>query len=112
LPESGVLYPQSAPQPIAKPDKVITLKKNAARQQIHRYTLQFETIKEKNEEEAHQLVKESLQRFLDIVLQADPKTIIPPFLELDRNDKSVSDLSAAFHLSSVDSYHVMKKYFF
>jgi hypothetical protein len=112
LPDHGVLHPQSAPQTIVKPDKVITLKKNAARPHIHRYTLRFKTIKEKNEEEAHQLVKESLQRYLDIVLQADPKTIIPPFLELDRNDKSVSDLSAVFHLSSVDSYHVMKKYFF
>jgi len=110
--DHGFLHPQSAPQTIVKPDKVITLKKNAARPHIHRYTLRFKTIKEKNEEEAHQLVKESLQRYLDIVLQADPKTIIPPFLELDRNDKSVSDLSAVFHLSSVDSYHVMKKYFF
>ncbi len=38
--------------------------------------------------------------------------MIPPYLELDRNDKSVSDLSSAFPLSSADSYHVMKKYFF
>ena len=38
--------------------------------------------------------------------------MIPPYLELDRNDKLVSDLSSAFPLSSVDSYHVMKKYFF
>jgi hypothetical protein len=89
LPEPGVLHPQSAPQTIVKPDKVNILKKNAARPHIHRYTLRFKTIKEKNEEEVHQPVKESLQRFLDIVLQADPKTIIPPFLELDRNDKSV-----------------------
>jgi hypothetical protein len=49
---------------------------------------------------------------LEIVLQVDPKTIIPPYLELDRNDKSVSDISAAFPVSSVDSYHVIKKYFF
>ena len=66
--KTGVLYPQPTPQPIAKPDKAITLKKNASRPHIHRYTLQFETIKEKTEEEAHQLVKETLQRFLDIVL--------------------------------------------
>jgi hypothetical protein len=45
-------------------------------------------------------------------LQADPKTVMPPYLELDWNDKSVSDLSAAFSVSSVESYHVMKKYFF
>jgi len=37
---------------------------------------------------------------------------VPPYLELDRNDRSVSDLSAAFPVSSIDSYHVLKKYFF
>jgi len=37
---------------------------------------------------------------------------MPPYLELDWNDKSVSDLSAGFSVSSVESYHVMKKYSF
>jgi hypothetical protein len=57
-------------------------------------------------------VQDTLQRFLDIVLQADPKTIITPYLELDRYDKSVTDISGAFPVSSVDSYHALKKYFF
>jgi hypothetical protein len=57
-------------------------------------------------------VQDTLQRLLDIVLQADPKTILPPYLELDRNDKSVTDISGAFPVSSVDSYHALKKYFF
>jgi len=61
---------------------------------------------------ATRLFKKTLQRFLEIVLQADSKTIIPPYLELDRNDKSVSDLSTVFPVSSVDSSHVIKKYFF
>ena len=66
----------------------------------------------KSEEENQIVLQEALQRFLEIILQADPKSIVPPFLELDRNDKSVSDLSAAFPVSSIDSYHVLKKYFF
>ena len=61
---------------------------------------------------ATRLFKKTLQRFLEIVLQADSKTIVPPYLELDRNDKSVSDQSTVFLVSSVDSYHVINKYFF
>jgi hypothetical protein len=37
---------------------------------------------------------------------------LPPYLELDQNDKSVSNLSSAFSVGSVDSYHALKKYFF
>jgi len=97
---------------VAKLDKAITLKKNNTRPHIHRYTLRLKTIKVKSEDEAHQLIKDSLQRFLEIVLQADSKTIVPPYLDLDRNDKSVTDISSAFPVSSLDSYHVIKKYFF
>lgn len=109
---SGIMFAQRSPPFPARVDKAITLKKNNTREHIHRYTLRFKSIKAKSEDEGHVIVKETLQRFLEIVLQADPKTIMPPYLELDRNDKSVSDLSAAFPVSSVDSYHVMKKYFF
>jgi len=110
--DEGTLYPQPTRQLIAKTVKAILLKKNNARPHIHRYTLRLETIKEKSKEEGRQIVKDTLQQFLEIVLQVDPKTIIPPYLELDRNDKSVSDISAAFPVSSVDSYHVIKMYFF
>jgi len=79
---------------------------------IHRYTLRFKTIKAKEEEDRHQIIQDTLQKFLDIVLQADPKTIIPPYLELDRSDKTVSDLSNLFTVSSIDSHYVLKKYFF
>jgi len=88
------------------------LKKGNIRSHIHRYTLRLKTIAAKSEEDGHLLIKEALQRSLDIILQADPKTILPPYLELDRNDKSVSDLSAAFSVASIDSYHTLKKYFF
>jgi len=66
----------------------------------------------KSEEENQIILQEALQRFLEIVLQADLKSIVSPYLELDRNDRSVSDLSAAFPVSLIDSYHVLKKYFF
>ena len=58
------------------------------------------------------LFRKLFKDFLEIVLQADPKTIIPPYLKLYRSDKSVSDLSTVFPVSAVSSFHVMKKYFF
>jgi hypothetical protein len=110
--DQGTHHIQCSTATPARVDKTITLKKNNFRQHIHRYTLRLKTIKAKSEEENQIVLQEALQRFLEIILQADPKSIVPPFLELDRNDKSVSDLSAAFPVSSIDSYHVLKKYFF
>jgi hypothetical protein len=66
----------------------------------------------KSEEENQIILQEALQRFLEIVLQADLKSIVSPYLELDRNNRSVSDLSAASPVSSIDSYHVLKNFFF
>jgi hypothetical protein len=110
--DQGTLFAKRSTQNPIRVDKIVTLKKNNSREHIHRYTLHFKTIQAKNDDESHQLVKETLQRFLEIVLQADSKTIIPPYLELDRNDKSVSDLSSLFSVSSVESFHTLKKYFF
>jgi len=109
---SGILHATGPVQSLVQVDKVIALKKNNSRPHIHRYTLRFKTIQAKTEDEGHQIVQDTLQRFFNIITQADPKTVIPPYLELDRNDKSVCDLSSAFPVSSVDSYHAMKKYFF
>jgi len=110
--EEGTLHSQRCPNKSARLDKAITLKKNNSRPHIHRYTLRIKTIKAKSEDEGHLLLQEALQRFLEIVLLADPKSIVPPYIELDRNDRSVSDLSAAFPVSSIESFHVLKKYFF
>jgi len=106
-PVDGVLVTNSI-----RVDKSVTLKKGMVRGHIHRYTLRFKTIKAKEEEDGHQIVKNTLQIFLDILLQADPKTIIPPYLELDRSDKTVPDLSNLFTVSSIDSHYALKKYFF
>jgi hypothetical protein len=108
--DEGILHAHRLVNP-TKVDKTITLKKNNNRPHIHRYTVRFKTIKSKSEDEAHQLIQDCLQRFLDIVLQADPKTTIPPYLELDRNDKSVSDISSVFPVTALESYHAIKKYF-
>jgi hypothetical protein len=48
------------------------------------------------EEEEQLLVQKTLQIFFDIVLQGDQKSIILPYFELDRSDKSVPDLSSTF----------------
>jgi hypothetical protein len=82
------------------------------RPNIHCYTLRLKIIKSRSEEEEQQLIQATLQKFFDIVLQADSKMIIPPFLELDRNDKCVPDLSNAFQVSAVDSFYSLKKYLF
>jgi len=89
-------------------DKLVILKKGMARPHIHRYTLRFKTIKARDKEEGHQIVQETLQKFFGIVLQADRKTIIPPYLELDRMDRNVPDLSNVFPVSSIDSYYTLK----
>jgi len=72
--EQGTLYPQCSTQTPARVDKIVTLKKNNTRAHIHRYTLRFKTIAAKSEEESHQVIIDTLQRFLAIVLQAEPKT--------------------------------------
>lgn len=92
-------------------DKSIILKKQLTRNHIHRYTLRIKTTTPKSEEE-QQLVQQALQKFMETSLQADPKIIIPPYLELDRSDRNIADLSAAMPVSSIDSFHTVKKYFF
>jgi hypothetical protein len=52
--DQGTLFARPAQLPFLKTDKAIILKKNTTRLHIHRYTLQFETIEEKNSEEGQQ----------------------------------------------------------
>jgi len=63
--------------------KPITLKKGITIPHIHRYTLRFKTNKPCSDDDKQQTIQATFQKFLDTVLQADPKAIIPPYLELD-----------------------------
>jgi hypothetical protein len=86
-------------------DKQISLKKGMLRPHIHRYTLRIKIISFKTEEDEQALVQKTLQKFFNIVLQGDPRSIIPPFFELDRSDQSVPALSSTFNVTALDSYY-------
>ena len=81
------------------------------RPHIHRYTLRIKIITSKSEGDEQILIQKTLQNFFDIVLQGDPKSIIPPYFDLDRSDKSVPDLCSTFNVAALDSYYSLKRYF-
>jgi hypothetical protein len=107
--KSGVIHaiPQTKQSPSANQ---ITLKRDF-RPQIHRYTLRIKIIKSKSEEEEQSLIEKTLQKFLDVILQVDPKSIIPPYYQLDREDKAIPDILTSFPISSIDSFTSVKKNF-
>jgi hypothetical protein len=90
----------------------MTLKKGVRRPHIHRYSLRFKTKNPKSDDEEQQVTQSVLQKFLEIVLQGDPLAIIPPYLDIDRVEKKVVDISSAFSVASIDSFHSLRKYFF
>jgi hypothetical protein len=92
-------------------DRKILLKRNISRAHIHRYTLRLKIITCCSDEEEQVLIRQELINLFSILIRADPSTIIPPYLELDRNDKSTPDLSSAFMVEATDSYSEVKKYF-
>jgi hypothetical protein len=89
-------------------DKPIELKKGMIRHRIHHYTLRIKNISSRLEEDDQTLVQKTLQKFFDILLQGDPKSIIPPYFELDRSDKSIPDLSSMLKVEALDSYYSLK----
>jgi hypothetical protein len=65
----------------------------------------------KSEDEEHVALQQALQKFLDIAVQDDPSTIVPPYFELDCNEKTISDLSVKYKVSELDSIPSLKMYF-
>ena len=92
-------------------DKSITLKRGMIRAHIHRYDVRLTIKKPKSDDDEEGMVQKALQRFLDIMLQADPHTVIPPYFELDRTDTSIPDLCKEYLITNLDSFASVKRYF-
>jgi hypothetical protein len=45
------------------------------------------------------------------MLAADNSTIIPAYLEMDRNDRAHPDLTQEYQVSSVEDFSMLKRYF-
>ncbi len=45
------------------------------------------------------------------MLQVDPHTVIPPYFDLDRQDKSIQDLCKDFQVSAVEFFGTLRQYF-
>jgi hypothetical protein len=72
--------------------------------------LRLKVKQSKTEDEEFRTLQQALQKFLDISLQADPSTTIPPFFDLDRNDKSVPDINSKHQVYDLDSPALLKRY--
>ncbi len=104
---SSPVHPRSQP----KLDKSILLKRGVLRPHVHRYDLSFIIKKPKSDDEEESLVQKALQRFLEIMIQADAQTVIPPYFELDRQDKAIPDLCKEFQVNAVESFCALRQYF-
>jgi hypothetical protein len=75
---------------------------------VHRYDLRIKIKSTKTEDDEYEAVEKAIQKFLDIALQADASSIIPPFYALDRNDKTVPDFNSSFQVNALDSLPSIK----
>ena len=106
--------PNHAPQPSASTialDKEIRLKNGQKRDHIHRYDIKLSVIKPKEGTDEFKVIKTALQKFFDLLLQADSSIIIPPFYELEREDKKAVELSKNFPVSELDCLISARRYF-
>jgi len=78
---------------------------------VHRYDMRFSVKKAKDEDAELTVIKAALQKFFELLLQADASIIIPPFYEIERSDKAASDLSSKFQVSELESLVALKRYF-
>jgi hypothetical protein len=78
---------------------------------VHWYDLHIKVKNTKSEDEEQIEIKNSLQKFYEIALQADKSSVIPPHLELDRNDRTIPDISAALPVTEVEPFSSLKRYF-
>jgi hypothetical protein len=92
-------------------DKPMLLKQGQKWNHIHRYDMSINVAKAKDNEEELTIIRKALQKFFELVLQADATIIIPPFYEVERSDKSASDLFSKFQVSDLDSIVALKRYF-
>jgi hypothetical protein len=67
--------------------------------------------KPKSDDDEESLISTALQRFHKIMLAADNTTVIPAFLEMDRNDRTLPDLTQDYQVSSVGDFSTLKRYF-
>jgi hypothetical protein len=65
----------------------------------------------KCEDEEQVAAQNTLQFFFEIVLQADKSSIIPLFLELDRTDRSIPDISVSLPVAEIEPFSSVKRYF-
>jgi len=106
--DNNIRTPQASQQQLPtrhrQLDKPIILKRHANRSQIHRYDIRIKVKQSITEDIKQKDIHEGLQTLMNIMLQADPTTIIPPYLDLDRNNWTVPDLSAQLQVPSIDSF--------
>ncbi len=108
-----------APSPVARPsgpknhgwDYEIKLKRGFVRNNITRYDLWFKVKSTNAEEESQVAIHRVLTDFFNIIIRADETTILPPYLDLDRNSQGINDLSSTFLVSELTSFQALRNYF-
>ncbi len=118
----GILRNSDASPPLTVPsvrqsgasrrlDKDIKLKRGMMRSHVHRYDLSLTVKKQRNDDAEEALVHKLLQRFFEILSSVDSSIIIPPYFEVDRNNRALTDVSKDYPVSSLDSYMALRTYF-
>jgi hypothetical protein len=92
-------------------DKTLKLKRGLIRPHVHWCDLWIKVKQSKSDEDEVITLQKAVQVFFDIMIQADPSSIILPYFECDCNDKSVPDPSSKLNTTTLDSIPLLKWYF-